>query len=116
MAIFKTTIRFIGFTLLSVFILLSLSVLVAFINRSDGSFYPLLNSSGITLVAGLSCVLFTKPQKKIDPGAGHFIVTGCWLAACFFGALPFALYKHEFSVVNAFLRAFQVLPPPGRPS
>ena len=105
MAIFKTTIRFIGFTLLSVFILLSLSVLVAFINRSDGSFYPLLISSGITLMAGLSCVLFTKPQKKIDPGAGHFIVTGCWLAACFFGALPFALYKHEFSVVNAFFES-----------
>ena len=101
MAIFKTTIRFIGFTLLSVFILLLLSVLVAFINHRDASFYPLLISSGLTLMAGLGCVLFTNPQKKIDLSAGHFIVTGCWVAACLFGALPFVLYGHEFSFVNA---------------
>jgi trk system potassium uptake protein TrkH len=69
--------------------------------RDDGSFSALLISSGITLVAGLGSVLLTKPQKSIDLKAGFFIVTGCWVAACTFGAIPFLLYGHEFNLVNA---------------
>ena len=105
MGIFKITIRFIGFTLLGLFLLLVLSAVIAFLDRQDSSFYPLVISAGITLVAGLGCVFSTKPQKKIELKAGYFIVTGCWVAACLFGALPFVLYGHEFSFVNAFFES-----------
>ena len=101
MGIFKITIRFIGFTLLGLFTLMVLSAAIAFADHRDGSLVPLLISSGATLAAGLGCVLSTKPQQKIDVKAGYFIVTGCWVAACLFGALPFVLYGHEFSFVNA---------------
>ena len=101
MSIFKITIRFIGFTLLSIFTLLVFSAVIAFMDHRDSSLVPLLISAGITLVFGLGCVLLTKPQRRIDLKAGYFIVTGCWFAACLFGALPFVLYGHEFSFVNA---------------
>ena len=101
MSIFKITIRFIGFTLLGLFSLLMLSAVIAFIDHHDASFYPLLISAGITLLAGLGGVLFTRSGQQIELRAGYFIVTGCWVAACLFGALPFVLYGHEFSFVNA---------------
>lgn len=101
MLIFKTTLRFIGFALLGIFLLMSFSALIAFLNGRDGSLYPLLISAGITLVVALACVLGTKPYHRIDLKTGFSIVTGCWVAACFFGALPFVLYGHEFTFVNA---------------
>ena len=101
MSIFKITVRFIGFTLISLFLLMMVSVLVAFLNYRDSSLYPLLISAGITLLAGLAGVLFTKPIQKIDLKMGFFIVTGCWVAACLLGAVPFVLYGHEFTFVNA---------------
>lgn len=101
MAIFKTTIRFIGFTLIGIFLLILLSALIAVLDHWDASFYPLLISAGISLVAGSACILFTKAKQKIDLKAGYFIVTGCWVAACLFGAMPFLLYGHEFSFVHA---------------
>lgn len=105
MLILKTTIRFVGFALLGIFLLMMLSALVAFLDHQDESLYPLLISSGITLVAGLGCVLSTKPNRKIDLMAGFSIITWCWIAACLFGALPFAIYGHEFSFVNAFFES-----------
>ena len=97
----KITIRFIGFVLIGIFILQVLSVLVAVHENNDSSLYPLLISAGITLAFGLGGILTTKPSRHISIKAGYFIITGCWLASCFFGALPFMLYGHEFSVVNA---------------
>ena len=105
MDIFKITIRFIGFTLIGLFTLIFLSAVIAFFNHQDGSFFPLLISAGITLIAGLGCVLSTKPNRRIDLKAGYFIVTGCWVAACLFGALPFVLYGHEFGFVNAWFES-----------
>ena len=101
MLILKTTIRFIGFTLLGIFLLMMFSALIAIWDHHDGSFYSLLISAGITLVVALCCVLLTKRNRKIDLKTGFSIVTGCWVSACFFGALPFMLYGHEFSFVNA---------------
>lgn len=101
MSIFKITIRFIGFMLIGLFVLMMLSALIAYLDHHDGSLYPLLVSSGFTLSAGLGGVLFTKTGQDIDLKAGFFIVTGCWVTACLFGALPFVLYGHEFSFVNA---------------
>ena len=105
MSIFKTTIRFIGFALLGIFVLMVLSIVFSLLNHQDASFYPLLISSGITLAAALICVLCTKPNRRIDLKTGFSIVTGCWVAACFFGALPFVLYGHEFTFVNAFFES-----------
>ena len=101
MSIFKITVRFIGFTLISLFLLMMLSVLVAFLSHRDSSLFPLLISAGITLAAGLVGVLLTKAEQKIEVKSGFFIVTGCWFAACLFGSLPFVFYGHEFSYVNA---------------
>lgn len=96
----KITIRFIGFTLTGLVLLMMFSALVAYLDH-DASLYSLLISSGITLPVGLGCVLFTKANQSIDLKSGFFIVTGCWVAACLFGALPFVLYGHEFTFVNA---------------
>lgn len=101
MSIFKITIRFIGFTLIGLFSLMMLSAVVAFLDHKDSSLYPLLISASITLVAGLGGVLSTKARQKIDLRAGYYIVTGCWVTACLFGALPFVFYGHEFSFINA---------------
>ena len=105
MPVFKTTIRFIGFALLGIFLLMVLSLAIAFYNHQDSSFYPLLISAGITLAAALICVLLTKPNRRIDLNTGFSIITGCWVAACLFGALPFVLYGHEFTFVNAFFES-----------
>ena len=101
MDIFKITIRFVGFTLLGLFLLIAFSALIAFVDHRDASLFPLLISSGVTLAAGLACLLSTKARQRIDRRAGYFIVTFCWLAACLFGALPFVLYGREFTFVNA---------------
>lgn len=101
MDILKVTIRFMGFTLLAIFALMLLSVLVAYLDHRDGSFNALLVSAAITMAVGLCGILLTKPNQRIDLKAGFFIVTGCWVAACSFGALPFVLYGHEFSFINA---------------
>lgn len=101
MAILKSTIRFIGFTLLGLFVLMMFSALMAYLDHCDDSLSALLISSGITLAAGLGSVLGTRPIQKIDFKTGFFIVTGCWVAACSFGAVPFVLYGHEFTFVNA---------------
>ena len=36
---------------------------------------------------------------------GYCIVSGCWIAACSFGALPFLLFGGEFTLVNAFFES-----------
>lgn len=101
MSIFKSTLRFIGFTLLGLFVLMMFSALMAYLDHCDGSLNALLISSGITLAAGLCGVLFTKANQNINLKTGFFIVSGCWVAACLFGAVPFVLYGHEFTFVNA---------------
>ena len=98
---FKITIRFIGFALMGVCIMMMISALVAFLSHRDASMYPLLLSAGITFACGLTCLLTTKPQHNIGILDGYFIVTGCWLASGLFGALPFLFYGEVFNVINA---------------
>lgn len=100
-----TTIRFIGFSLLALFVLMVASTVVAVFNQMDRSFMPLLISAGITLAGGLACVLSTKPSRKINIINGYFIIIGCWVFACLFGSLPFVLYGHEFGLVNAWFES-----------
>lgn len=86
---------------MGLFLLLVLSTAIAFLDERDASFYPLLISAGITLVVGVACLLPTQGRERISLTDGYFIVTGCWIASCFFGALPFLFYGHEFTFVNA---------------
>lgn len=99
------TIRFIGFSLMSLFVLMVFSIVVAYDNQMDGSLYPLLISAVVTLACGLACILFTKAARRISITNGYCIVTGCWVVCCMFGALPFLLYGHEFGVVNAWFES-----------
>lgn len=101
MKTFNITARFIGFALIGLFVLIGISALVAWVDHVDSSFPALIISAGITLVCGLACILFTKAAHKINIINGYSIVTGCWVASCLFGAMPFALYGHEFGIVNA---------------
>ena len=100
-----TTIRFIGFSLMSLFILMIVSIVVSIINHFDPGFYPLLISAGLTLVSGLSCISSTKAAKNITILNGYWIVTGCWVVCCLFGALPFAFYGNEFGLINAWFES-----------
>ncbi len=86
---------------MSLVLLIGVSVLIAYFNHKDESLVPLLLSGGITLVAAVCCLAFTKPGRRISLMDGYSIVTGCWVASCLFGALPFLFYGHEFNVVNA---------------
>ena len=71
----------------------------------DDSFDPLFFSGIASLLSGFFAIITTKPQEKMGVEEGYRIVTGCWVAACVFGALPFLIYGGEFTVVNAFFES-----------
>lgn len=71
----------------------------------DDSFNPLVFSGMVSLLSGFFAIITTKPQEKMTVEDGFRIVTGCWVAACVFGALPFLLFGGEFTVVNAFFES-----------
>ena len=71
----------------------------------DDSFNPLVFSGMVSLLSGFFAIITTKPQEKMTVEDGFRIVTGCWVAACVFGALPFLIYGGEFTVVNAFFES-----------
>lgn len=71
----------------------------------DDSFDPLVFSAMASLLSGFFAIVTTKPQEKMTVEDGFRIVTGCWVAACIFGALPFLIYGGEFTVVNAFFES-----------
>ncbi len=101
----NTTIRYAGFSLIGVALLMFISAFIAFRNSMDDSFYPLLYSGMVSLLSGFFAIITTKPQEKMGVEEGFRIVTGCWIAACVFGALPFLIYGGEFTVVNAFFES-----------
>ena len=101
----NTTIRYAGFSLLGVAILMFVSAFIAFRNDMDDSFDPLVFSGIASLLSGFFAIVTTKPQEKMSVEEGYRIVTGCWIAACIFGALPFLIYGNEFTVVNAFFES-----------
>ena len=101
----NTTIRYAGFSLIGVALLMFLSALIAFKNDMDGSFNPLVFSAMATFLSGFFAIITTKPKENMGVEEGFCIVTGCWIAACSFGALPFLMYGGEFTVVNAFFES-----------
>ena len=101
----NTTIRYAGFSLTGVALLMFISALIAFKNDMDNSFNPLVFSAMATLLSGFFAIIITKPKEEMGVEEGFCIVTGCWIAACSFGALPFLMYGGEFTIVNAFFES-----------
>ena len=71
----------------------------------DDSFNPLVFSGMAALLSGFFAIITTKPQENMSVEEGFRIVTGCWFAACIFGAIPYLLFGGEFTVVNAFFES-----------
>ena len=101
----NTTIRYAGFSLTGVSLLMFLSAFIAFKNGMDDSFDPLVFSAMVTLLGGCFAIIATKPQEDMGHEEGFCIVTGCWVAACAFGALPFLMFGGEFTFINAFFES-----------
>ena len=97
----NTTIRYAGFSLTGVAMLMFLSAFIAFRNDMDDSFDPLIFSAMVTFLSGFFAIIATKPQENMSAEEGFCIVTGCWIAACIFGAIPFLVFGGEFTPVNA---------------
>ena len=93
---------YIGVSLLLVSALMAVSGIVACFTPGDVSWTSLLFSALLTGAAGVFPLVFIrKGQKHLTFREGNTIVVGAWISACLFGMLPFLLYGHEFSPVNA---------------
>ena len=101
----NTTLRYAGFSLTGVSLLMFLSALIAFKNDMDDSFDPLIFSAMVTFLSGFFAIITTKPNENMGAEEGYCIVTGCWIAACTFGALPFLMFGGEFTFINAFFES-----------
>lgn len=99
------TIRYIGFSLIGVSLLMYLAAFIAFQNNGDDSFNPLIFSAMAATLCGVFAIISTKPQENMGIEDGYRIVTGCWIAACVFGAIPYLIFGGEFTVVNAFFES-----------
>ena len=101
----NTTLRYTGFSLIGVSLLMYLSAFIAFRNDSDDSFTSLLFSAMVTTLCGFFAIINTKPQEDMGVEDGYRIVTGCWVAACIFGAIPYLMFGGEFTIINAFFES-----------
>lgn len=82
-----------------------LAAFIAFQNNGDDSFNPLIFSAMAATLCGVFAIISTKPQENMGIEDGYRIVTGCWIAACVFGAIPYLIFGGEFTVVNAFFES-----------
>ena len=86
-------------------LLMYLASFIAFRNDSDDSLSPLLLSAMAATLCGFFAIISTKPQENMGIEDGYRIVTGCWIAACIFGAIPYMMFGGEFTIVNAFFES-----------
>ena len=101
----NTTLRYTGFSLIGVSLLMYLSAFIAFRNDMDDSFDPLLFSAMTATLCGFFAIISTQPQENMCVEDGYRIVTGCWIAACVFGAIPYLMFGGEFTIINAFFES-----------
>ena len=78
-----------------------LAAFIAYLNDNDSSFDPLVFSAMTATLCGVFAIISTKPQENLTIVDGYCIVTGCWIAACLFGAIPFLIFGCEFTVIDA---------------
>ena len=101
----NTTIRYAGFSLIGVSLMMYLAAFIAYRNNYDDSFTPLIFAAMAATLCGTFAIIGTRPQEKMGVEEGYRIVTGCWIAACLFGAIPYLIFGGEFTVVNAFFES-----------
>ena len=82
-----------------------LSAFIAFRNNCDDSFDPLIFSAMAATLCGFFAIICTKPQENMGIEDGFRIVTGCWIMACIFGAIPYLMFGGEFTIINAFFES-----------
>ena len=82
-----------------------LAAFIAFRNDSDESFDPLVFSAMAATLCGFFAIINTHPQENMSVEEGYCIVTGCWIAACIFGAIPYLMFGGEFTIINAFFES-----------
>ena len=93
---------YIGISLAFVAILMGVAGLVACFTPGDESRMPLLYSAFITGIVGFYPLIFVRRgDHPLSFREGNCIVVVAWIFACLFGMLPFLLFGHEFSLVNA---------------
>ena len=95
------TLRYAGFSLIGVSLMMYLAAFIAYLNDNDSSFDPLVFSAMTATLCGVFAIISTKPQENLTIVDGYCIVTGCWIAACLFGAIPFLIFGCEFTVIDA---------------
>ena len=78
---------------------------IAFQNDSDESLCPLVFSAMAATLCGFFAIISTHPQENMNIEEGYCIVTGCWIAACIFGAIPYLMFGGEFTIINAFFES-----------
>jgi trk system potassium uptake protein TrkH len=101
----NTTLRYVGFSLIGISLLMYLAAYIAFRNDSDDSFIPLIFSAMATTVCGFFAIISTRPHENMGLEDGYRIVTGCWITACLFGAIPYLMFGGEFTIINAFFES-----------
>ena len=95
------TLRYAGFSLIGVSLMMYLAAFIAYLNDNDSSFDPLVFSAMTATLCGVFAIISTKPQENLSIEDGYCIVTGCWIAACLFGAIPFLIFGCEFTAIDA---------------
>lgn len=95
------TLRYAGFSLIGVSLMMYLAAFIAYLNDNDSSFDPLVFSAMTATLCGVFAIISTKPQENLTIVDGYCIVTGCWIAACLFGAIPFLIFGCEFTAIDA---------------
>ena len=93
---------YIGISLVFVALLMGVAGVVACFTPGDSSRMPLLYSAFITGIAGFYPLIFVRRGREaLSFREGNCIVVMAWICACLFGMLPFLLYGHEFTLLNA---------------
>jgi len=99
-AIIKQVGRILLFNSLFLFISFFISL---FLHESSAA--SLLFSAFITLIFGVFPMIFVPHITEINFREGMMTVVLGWLVTCIAGALPYIMYGHEFSLVNAWFES-----------
>ena len=96
--------RYVGITL----VLLAGVMLLVFaysLAINDGAGPIFLYSGLITFFTGLFPVLFVPHERQLSEREGYSIVVYAWLAVCFWGMIPYALYGKPFDLASAWFES-----------
>ncbi len=93
---------YIGVSLLLTAGLMLVAGILACYTPGDDSRMPLLFSAFITGVVGAYPLIFVRRNHyRLNFREGNCIMVLAWVLCCAFGMLPYLIYGHEFTLVNA---------------